>query len=262
MARTRVATAALTVILLAAATAASGCGLTDGLRAAATSTAVPLDRAPQIPVGAPDAHLADDPVVTAARSSVVKVRGVSHSCQKILEGSGFVVAPNRVMATAHEVAGTDSASVEVDGTQYDAQVVSYDPNRDIAILDVPELQAAPLPFAEDVAESGADALLLGYPGGAEFMATPVRIREYIELDGPDIYRTTTATREVYTIRGAVRQGSSGGPLIDLDGHALGVAFGAATNDPDLGFVLTAREVASPLATVGNTVPVSTGTCIG
>ena len=262
MARTRVATAALTVILLAAATAVSGCGLTDRLRAAVTSTAVPFDRAPQIPVGAPDAHLADNPVVTATRSSVVKVRGVSHSCQKILEGSGFVVASKRVMATAHEVAGTDSVSVEVDGTEYDAQVVSYDPNRDIAILDVPELQAQPLPFAEDVAESGADALLLGYPGGAEFMATPVRIREYIELDGPDIYRTTTATREVYTIRGAVRQGSSGGPLIDLDGHALGVAFGAATNDPDLGFVLTAREVASPLATVGNTVPVSTGTCIG
>jgi S1-C subfamily serine protease len=231
VARTRVATAALTVILLAAATAAPGCGLTDRLRAAATSTAVPLDRAPQIPVGAPDAHLADNPVVTAARSSVVKVRGVSHSCQKILEGSGFVVAPNRVMATAHEVAGTDSASVEVDGTQYDAQVVSYDPNRDIAILDVPELQAAPLPFAEDVAESGADALLLGYPGGAEFMATPVRIREYIELDGPDIYRTTTATREVYTIRGAVRQGSSGGPLIDLDGHALGLRSGLRRTIP-------------------------------
>jgi hypothetical protein len=122
VARTRVATAALTVILLAAATAASGCGLPIAC-APWPPPQCPRSR-PSIPVGAPDAHLADDPVVTATKSSVVKVRGVSHSCQKILEGSGFVVAPNRVMATAHEVAGTDSASVEVDGTRYDAQVVS------------------------------------------------------------------------------------------------------------------------------------------
>src|SRR6476620_9944094 len=61
--------------------------------------------------------------------------------------------------------------------------------------------------------SGTDALLLGYPGGGDFVATPVRIREVVELNGPDIYRTTTVTREVYTIRGAVRQGASGGPLI-------------------------------------------------
>ena len=111
--------------------------------------------------------------------------------------------------------------MEVDGTRYDAQVVSYDPNRDISILDVPNLRAEPLLLAEGVADSGSDALMLGYPGGGDFVATPVRIREVVELNGPDIYRTTTATREVYTIRGFVRQGDSGGPIIDLDGKALG-----------------------------------------
>lgn len=111
-------------------------------------------------------------------------------------------------------------------------------------------------FAEGVADSGTDALLLGYPGGGDFVATPVRIREVGELNGPDIYRTTTVTREMNTIRGAVRQGDSGGPIIDLDGKALGVAFGAGVDDPDTGFVLTAREVAPQLAKVGNTVPVA------
>ena len=151
---------------------------------------------------------------------------------------------------------TDSVSVEVDGTRYDAQVVSYDPNRDISILDVPNLRAQPLLLAEVVADSGTDALMLGYPGGGDFVATPVRIREVVELNGPDIYRTTTVTREMNTIRGAVRQGDSGGPIIDLDGKALGVAFGAAVDDPDTGFVLTVREVAPQLAKVGNTVPVA------
>ena len=117
-------------------------------------------------------------------------------------------------------------------------------------------------FAEGVADSGTDALLLGYPGGGDFVATPVRIREVGELNGPDIYRTTTVTREMNTIRGAVRQGDSGGPIIDLDGKALGVAFGAAVDDPDTGFVLTAREVAPQLAKVGNTVPVARACALG
>lgn len=111
-------------------------------------------------------------------------------------------------------------------------------------------------FAEGVADSGTDALLLGYPGGGDFVATPVCIREVGELNGPDINRTTTVTREMNTIRGAMRQGDSGGPIIDLDGKALGVAFGAAVDDPDTGFVLTAREVAPQLAKVENTVPVA------
>ena len=106
-----------------------------------------------------------------------------------------------------------------------------------------------------MADSGTDALLLGYPGGGDFVATPVCIREVGELNGPDIYRTTTLMREMNTIRGAVRQDDSGGPIIDLDGKAVGVAFGAV-DDPDTGFVLTAREVAPQLAKVENTVPVA------
>jgi S1-C subfamily serine protease len=165
------------------------------------------------------------------------------------------------MSNAHVVAGADSVSVEVDGTSHDAYVVSYDPNADISILDVPDLTSQPLTFAESPAKSGDDALVLGYPGGGSFVATPARIREVIELNGPDIYRTTTVTREVYTIRGTVRQGDSGGPLIDLNGQVLGVVFGAAVDDPETGFVLTAKEVAYQMAKVGNTEPVSTGPCI-
>ena len=70
-------------------------------------------------------------MVAATKSSVVKTRGMANGCPKVLEGSGFVVAPNRVMSTAHLVTGADSLSVGVDGTRYNAQVVSYDPNVDI-----------------------------------------------------------------------------------------------------------------------------------
>src|SRR6202158_5942174 len=221
----------------------------------------PFGRTPIVAVDPPDAALANDSVVAAVRPSVVKIRGVAPGCQKVLECSGFVVDPNRVMSNAHVVAGADTVSVESEGQTYDASVVSYDPYEDISILEVPNLPSAPLAFADAPAKTGTDTLVLGYPGGGGFAATPARVREIIELNGPDIYRTTTVTREVYTIRGTVRQGNSGGPMIDRNGKVLGVVFGAAVDDTETGFVLTAKEVSRQLAKIGNTQPVATGACV-
>ena len=221
----------------------------------------PLGRTPIQAVDPPDASLADSLVVGTARPSVVKIRGVAPACQKVLEGTGFVVAPNRVMSNAHVVAGSDSVTVEAEGRKYDATVVSYDPDADISILDVPNLPQKPLVFAEQPAKSGTDAVVLGFPGGGEFAATPARVREIIELSGPDIYKTKTINREVYTIRGAVLQGNSGGPMINRGGEVIGVVFGAAVDDNDTGFVMTTNEVSRQLARIGNTARVPTGTCV-
>ena len=212
-------------------------------------------------VDPPDASLADSLVVSKSRPSVVKIRGVATACQKVLEGTGFVIAPNRVMSNAHVVAGTESVTVEAEGKKYDATVVSYDPNADISILDVPNLPQPPLVFAEEPAKTGTDAVVLGYPGGGDFAATPARVREIIELSGPDIYKSTTVNREVYTIRGPVRQGNSGGPMINRAGQVIGVVFGAAVDDNDTGFVMTTDEVSRQLAKIGNTAKVQTGACV-
>jgi S1-C subfamily serine protease len=221
----------------------------------------PFGRTPIVAVDPPDAALTDSAVVAAVRPSVVKIRGVAPGCQKVLEGTGFVVAPNKVMSNAHVVAGSDSVTVESDGQTYDATVVSYDPDADISLLDVPNLPAQPLQFVDTPAATGTDVLVLGYPGGGDFAATPARIRETIELNGPDIYRTTTVTREVYTIRGTVRQGNSGGPLVNRSGQVVGVVFGAAVDDNDTGFVLTAKEVARQLDKINSTQRVPTGSCV-
>lgn len=223
----------------------------------------PFSRTPVNPVASPDPELADNPVVQATAPSVVKVRSLAPSCQKVLEGSGFVIAPDRVMTNAHVVAGSNSVQIYASGNPLDATVVSYDPAVDIAILAVPNLPPPPLAFAQGDAKTGASVVVLGYPGGGNFTATPARIRELIKLSGPDIYRDPApVTRDVYTIRAGVEQGNSGGPLIDLDGHVLGVVFGAAVDDPDTGFVLTADEVASQLSRIGDTQMVGTGSCVG
>jgi S1-C subfamily serine protease len=192
----------------------------------------------------------------------LKISGVAPSCQKALEGSGFVVAPELVMTNAHVVAGTDGVTVDSLGTVLDADVVLFDPEEDVAILRVPGLQAPVLNFAPDPAVSGESAIVLGYPGGGPYTASPARVREVLNLNGPDIYRTGTVERQVYTVRGTVRQGNSGGPLVTENGQVLGLVFGAAVDDPDTGFVLTAAEIADELAQSMNApVPVGTGACI-
>lgn len=256
MSRNRRVVANLTAATLTVASALSGCGQHEESPAPATSAAKPSDLQPIDSVEAPDPRLADDPVVATVKGSVVRVEGTSPNC--VLGGSGFVVAPNRVMTTADALAGGTTFTVEIAGQTLDSQVVSYDPERNLTVLAVPNLQAPPLSFAAEEAKGGSDAILLGYPEDADIATVPARIREVIELTGPDIYKTTTVSREVYTIRPAPRKGMSGGPLINLGGDVLGVAFGAAIDDSDTGFVLTAREIASRLADLSNTVPVAAG----
>ncbi|OZF33744.1 acid resistance serine protease MarP [Rhodococcus sp. 14-2483-1-2] len=222
----------------------------------------PFGRTPVAEVAAPDSGIAAGPIPVQLQSSVIKINGIAPSCQKALEGSGFVVGSDLVMTNAHVVAGTSEVTVDSPNGPLDADVVLFDPEEDIAVLRVSQLQAPVLAFAPTPAESGTDAIVLGYPGGGPYTASPARIREIINLSGPDIYRTGTVQREVYTVRGSVRQGNSGGPLVNSSGEVLGVVFGAAVDDPDTGFVLTASEIADELAqSFDAPVPVGTGDCI-
>ncbi len=64
----------------------------------------------------------------------------------------------------------------------------FDPSTDIAILDVPGLTAPALRFVDRPASTGDDAIALGYPEAGPFTASPERVREVVDLSGPDIYR--------------------------------------------------------------------------
>jgi S1-C subfamily serine protease len=212
-------------------------------------------------VGPPDPRLAGSPVVRSAQPSVVKITGIAPSCSRRIEGSGFVYAPERIMTNAHVVAGVTRPRVEVDRQQRDATVVLFDPERDVAVLRVPGLTERALRFSPREAAAGADAIILGYPEDGPFFVGPARIRDRINVRGPDIYNDRMVTREAYTIRGSVRSGNSGGPLLAPDGTVYGVIFAAAVDRPDTGFALTAGEVDSDAArgrTATGEVP--TGEC--
>jgi S1-C subfamily serine protease len=212
-------------------------------------------------VSAPDPALLRSRAVATARGSVVKITGLASSCARRVEGSGFVYAADRIMTNAHVVAGVEQPSVEVGGEQRAATVVLYDPAKDVAVLQVPQLGLRPLSFAAKPVDTNDDALLMGFPEDGPFFVGAARIRDRMDIRGPDIYDDRTVTRQVYSIYGDVRSGNSGGPLVAPDGTVLGVIFAAAVDQQFTGFALTAAEVA-PDARAGNasTQPVPTGDC--
>ncbi|WP_291083837.1 MarP family serine protease, partial [Dietzia sp. UBA5065] len=202
----------------------------------------PFGTTPMQEVAPPDPVLAGSEVVARVEPSVLKILGRAESCSRALEGSGFVAAPGLVMTNAHVVAGTGSVRVVVGDEELDADVVVYDPRVDIAVLRVPGLEAPVLPFAERRSRTGDDAVVVGFPGNGPFRADSARIRERVTLRGPDIYREQTVEREVYILRGTVREGNSGGPLITPEGEVVGVVFGAAMDAADTGYALTVEQV--------------------
>ena len=221
----------------------------------------PFSPTPITDVGPADPVLLNSPVVRQARSSVLKVRGRARSCSRALEGTAFVIAPQRVITNAHVVAGTDRVQVETADGTLEATVVTYDPETDVAVLKVPGLRAPVLQLASQPAVSGLSGLVLGYPLDGPYTASAARVRDRIHLRGPDIYNASTVVRNVYTVRAVVRSGNSGGPLLDGSGQVLGLVFGAAVDNDETGFVLADDEIADDVATASSrNVEVSTGAC--
>ncbi|CAM5263354.1 MarP family serine protease OS=Streptomyces cyaneofuscatus OX=66883 GN=G3I52_18490 PE=4 SV=1 [Streptomyces cyaneofuscatus] len=150
------------------------------------------------------------------------------------------------MTNAHVVGGVSEPTVQIggEGRLYDAKVVLYDWQRDIAVLDVPDLRATPLEFTgpNDDAQSGDSAIVAGFPENGAYDVRSARVRARIDANGPDIYQRGTVLRDVYSLYATVRQGNSGGPLLTPDGKVYGVVFAKSLDDPDTGYALTADEI--------------------
>lgn len=215
-----------------------------------------------VQVAPPDKKVLKTAALRRARNSVVKILGEAPGCDRTIEGTGFLYGPHRVMTNAHVVAGVRGGPevYTLDGRASRARVVLYNPERDIAVLDVPGLSRTPLHF-DGGASTGDSAVVAGYPRNQDFKAVPARVRGSQEARGPNIYGDRQVVREIYSLRAKVEPGNSGGPLLSPGGKVYGVIFAAATDDPDTGYALTAGEVA-PDARVGRHAErtVSTGEC--
>jgi S1-C subfamily serine protease len=213
---------------------------------------------------APDQAVLASSALARVDRSVVKIVGTAPSCSLRIEGSGFVIAPDHVLTNAHVVAGVAGwPTVHTpNGRTLSGQVVLYDPNRDIAVLNVPGLDEPALKFAGP-APYGGNAIVAGYPLNRLLTLSAARVGESIEATGPNIYEENTVRRQIYAIRADVLPGNSGGPLLAPDGSVYGVVFAASTSFSDTGYALTAAEIAIDVQRgEDGTLPVSTGACQG
>ncbi|MEU9551595.1 MarP family serine protease [Streptomyces werraensis] len=209
-------------------------------------------------VAAPTGDNVTAAATRAAQRGTVKVEGVAGTQGR--EGSGFVYAREHVMTNAHVVAGIDEPTVRVGGVgqAYEARVVLFDAQTDVAVLYVPDLTAPVLAFDDD-AERGAAAVVAGYPQDGDLNLQAATVAARVQALGQNIYNDAPVTREIYSIRSTVRPGNSGGPLLTTDGRVYGVVFARSTSDAETGYVLTADEVADEAARAATaTTPVDTG----
>jgi S1-C subfamily serine protease len=213
---------------------------------------------PSPDVAAPDSKLARDPEVKAAEASVVRVLGTA--CGLGVEGSGWIAGPGLVVTNAHVVAGeTDTTVTPSGGSSLDATPVHYDPSNDLALLRVSGLSRPSLSFAPEV-RSGTPGAVLGYPENGPFTIAPARVGVTGPVVTQDSYGRGPVTRELTALRGEVRSGNSGGPLIDAGGRVMGTIFAATTQGKPGGYAVPNDIVSRALS--DTTGQVSTGPCTG
>jgi S1-C subfamily serine protease len=236
------------------------------LNALARLDPLPSITGPSPDVAAPEPRIAHTAGVRTASHSVVRVLGTA--CGLAIEGSGWVAAPDTVVTNAHVVAGELDTTVEVGGQSpsLPAQPIAFDPTDDIAVLHVPELGLPTLTLAAAPA-SGTSGAILGYPENGPFDVQPGRIGRTQTVSTQNAYGQGPVSRLLTPLRGLVRPGNSGGPLVDVDGHVLTTVFaGTVGGRPRGGYGVANDTVASVLARANVLASgggeVSTGACVG
>jgi S1-C subfamily serine protease len=219
-----------------------------------------LPPAPAGPVRGPSQAEANA-AFRAAAASTFKV--VGQACDRIQEGSGFLVEPNYVVTNAHVVAGVGSPQVQPqDGATMSATTVLFDDDLDLAVLRIEESPGGDLDLLDGTARRGTTGAVVGYPGGGTLTGVEAAVRQVRPAVGFDIYNDDEVRREVYELQAEVRPGNSGGPFVTTDGDVAGVVFAASTTDPGIGYALTADEVLPRIQrALGRTRQVGTGPCI-
>ena len=198
-------------------------------------------------------------LLASVKPSVVKIEGLG--CGGLIDGSGFVYSPQRIVTNAHVVAGVQSPKVTDSNGTHSTTVVWFDPNNDIAVLRVTNLAGGPLQLDSNDASSGTQTFALGYPGGGSYTVQPSVIMDRFTALGQDIYGQQRTTRSVYSIQSKIVPGNSGGPLIDTQGRVRGVVFATSTTYNNVGYALTTKQIEAELTHAATaTAAQSTGKC--
>ncbi len=213
-------------------------------------------------IGRPDAAVLNSPGVRLAAAGTVRILGTA--CGLGIEGSGWIVAPGVVVTNAHVVAGTDGDVVvhaQDDRVSAPARTLAFDPRNDLAVLAAPGLPGQTLRVVRNPAPGTAGAIL-GFPRDGPFDARAARIGATQTVISQDAYGNGPVRRSIISLRGLLRHGNSGGPVVDRRGRVLATVFAASTRSRTHGgYGVPNSVVERLLAAIPRGAPtVSTGPC--
>lgn len=218
-------------------------------------TAVPFASG-KPPQAAPKAAVKSvEAIAKEAKPSVVKVMQEGREGLDGL-GTGFVVSEDGLIATNLHVIG-EARRLEVemsDGTKHEVtEITATDAHWDLALLRIAAKGLKPLTLADsDLIKQGQPVVAMGNPEGLAFSIVDGVVSEY-----PDV------VREIPMIRLAmpIERGNSGGPLLDRQGHVLGLITMKNTVTDNLGYAMPVNELKHLIAKP-NPVPMDRWMTIG
>lgn len=216
------------------------------------------------PIPAPPVSPPSDPALRAIAQRAIPstVEVDSQACSYTLAGSGFVVADGYVVTNAHVVAGATAVIVLPQQGSLEATVVLFDPELDIAVLYVPDLNAPALKLASKDPARGAIGAAMGHPGGGPLVVVAGAVADDYKATGRDLYGQRTVVRDIVELRADIQRGDSGGPFVLQNGTVGGVIFAQSKTDPSVGYALAPVAVGEAIAPViGATDAVGTGECL-
>jgi S1-C subfamily serine protease len=140
-----------------------------------------------------------------------------------------VAGPGLVVTNAHVVAGEQDTVVQVHGNppSLPARALVFDVQDDIAVLRVPGLDEPALTL-DPHPRRGTAVGVLGYPEDGGFVTEPGRLGQTESVSTENAYGEGPVTRSIVALRGLVRPGNSGGPLIDAGGQVEATVFATIT----------------------------------
>jgi hypothetical protein len=158
---------------------------------------------------------------------VVEVSG----CRNLLEyGGGSFIAPGQVLTSAHVVAGASEIVVWNADGRWPAQVAAFDPELDLAVLNIDGLPQpyVTLPETPSVVSRGTAGVVV-LRRDDRLISIPVELVRRVEILTEDIYREGETRRPGYEVRSEIRPGDSGA-VVMVNGSPVAVLWSRSRNE--------------------------------
>lgn len=148
---------------------------------------------------------------------------------KAATGSGVVIAENIVLTNYHVVEDASSLKITTPDSEYDATLLAYDENLDVAILKAEGLNLPAVSLGDsDSLLVGDWAICIGNPLGEQFAGTVTvgvvsALNRAVSSSSTDKYGLKeTITNSMIQVDAAINSGNSGGGMFNTNGELMGI----------------------------------------